>query len=261
MGIPKNDLTGKIFGQLTVLQYLGDSKWQCKCSCGKIVPVRTSSLNSGKTKSCGCLRGESTKGNVRQSKPKIDLTDKQFGYLTPMYYIKGGKWHCRCKCGKELDVDTRNLNSGHTTSCGCFQKEKASQNTIDMIGFENDGIKVISKAPSDKSGYAHWNCICKKCGRQFISAGSAIRQGVVNSCGCVHSFNEQRITKMFLENNITFSSQYIFSDLKGIRGGALRFDFAVFKNNKLSHLIEYNGLQHYEKPGGLGRGILDFNSK
>lgn len=62
---------------------------------------------------------------VRQSKPRVDLTGKTFTYLTPMYYIKGGKWHCKCKCGNEIDVDTRNLNSGHTQSCGCLQKEKA----------------------------------------------------------------------------------------------------------------------------------------
>ena len=28
---------------------------------------------------------------VRKSKPRIDLTGKEFGYLTPVEYIKGGK--------------------------------------------------------------------------------------------------------------------------------------------------------------------------
>jgi hypothetical protein len=31
---------------------------------------------------------------TRNSKPRIDLTGKIFGYLAPIYYIKGGKWHC-----------------------------------------------------------------------------------------------------------------------------------------------------------------------
>ena len=53
---------------------------------------------------------------VRQSKPRIDLTGKKFGRLTPLYYIKGGKWHCKCDCGNECDVDTRNLNSNHVTN-------------------------------------------------------------------------------------------------------------------------------------------------
>ena len=86
---------------------------------------------------------------VRQSKPRIDLTGKIFTYLTPMYYIKGGKWRCRCKCGNEIDVDTRNLNSGHTQSCGCLQKEKAQKNVVDMTGFENNTIKVLSRAGSN----------------------------------------------------------------------------------------------------------------
>ncbi len=28
---------------------------------------------------------------TRNSKPRKDLTGMQFGYLTPLYYIKGGK--------------------------------------------------------------------------------------------------------------------------------------------------------------------------
>ncbi|MBQ9657484.1 MAG: hypothetical protein IJV31_01790 [Clostridia bacterium] len=44
---------------------------------------------------------------------------------------------------------------------------------------------------------------------------------------------------MLIDNKIEFATQYTFSDLKDIR--ALRFDFAIFKNGKLSHLIEYNG--------------------
>ena len=72
---------------------------------------------------------------VRQSKPRVDLTGKKFGKLTPLYYIKGGKWHCKCDCGNECDVDTRNLNSNHTQSCGCLVKERAANNAINMIGY------------------------------------------------------------------------------------------------------------------------------
>ena len=186
----------------------------------------------------------------RNSKPRIDLTGKTFTYLTPQYYIKGGKWHCKCKCGKELDVDTRNLNSGHTKSCGCLQREKASNNVIDMEGYETEFLKVLSHFGSDDQGVAMWSCLCKKCGNIFITRGSSIRAGYVKSCGCIHSFNEQNITKILLENNIEFATQYTFPDLKGINNGKLRFDFAVFKDKKLSHLIEYNGKQHYEKPKG-----------
>ena len=39
----------------------------------------------------------------------------------------GALWHCRCDCGNECDVSSRNLRSGHTVSCGCFQKERVSE--------------------------------------------------------------------------------------------------------------------------------------
>lgn len=55
---------------------------------------------------------------------------------------------------------------------------------------------------------------------------------------------------MLIKNGNEFCTQYTFGDLKGVNGGALRFDFAVFYDGKLSHLIEYNGKQHYEKPNG-----------
>lgn len=188
----------------------------------------------------------------RNSNPKVDLTGKIFGRLKPLYYIKGGKWHCQCQCEKktELDVDTRNLNSGHTQSCGCLQKEKASNNVKDMTNYEDENIKVLERTGSSNLGIARWKCICKHCGNIFITKGSNIRNKDAQSCGCVHSFNEQKITKLLLDNNIEFATQYTFKDLKGINGGALRFDFAIFNNKVLSHLIEYNGLQHYEKAQG-----------
>lgn len=196
----------------------------------------------------------------RQSKPRVDLTGKMFGRLKPLYYIKGGKWHCQCQCENktELDVDTRNLNSGHTQSCGCLQKEKAKNNVKDMSSYEDDNLKVLSRKGSDSQGIALWECLCKKCGNIFITRGSNIRNKDTKSCGCVHSLNEQNIIKLLSNNNIEFSTQYTFSDLKGIGGKPLRFDFAIFKNGKLSHLIEYNGLQHYEK--AEGKWGLEYNN-
>lgn len=187
---------------------------------------------------------------TRNSSPRKDLTGQVFTYLTPLYYIKGGKWHCRCKCGVELDVDTRNLNSGHTKSCGCLQRERASNNTFDMSNYETEELKVIGRDGSDEQGVALWKTLCKHCGNTFTTRGSSIRAGYVKSCGCIHSLGEQNITKLFLENDIEFSTQYTFPDLVGVNGGKLRFDFAVFKNHKLSHLLEYNGKQHYNRAEG-----------
>lgn len=48
------DLSGKRFGRLVVLEYLGYSKWRCVCDCGKEKHVKGDALKSGRTVSCGC---------------------------------------------------------------------------------------------------------------------------------------------------------------------------------------------------------------
>lgn len=50
------DLTGQRFGRLEVLKYNGNSRWECKCDCGKIVYPKGGNLRKGDISSCGCLR-------------------------------------------------------------------------------------------------------------------------------------------------------------------------------------------------------------
>jgi hypothetical protein len=61
----KINLTGKRFGKLTVIEYAGNKKhnsyWKCKCDCGNETDVMLNNLTRGMTKSCGCLRKQTTK--------------------------------------------------------------------------------------------------------------------------------------------------------------------------------------------------------
>lgn len=58
------DLVGRRFGMLTVIRYLGASRWECLCECGGASTPVTGALTSGNSKSCGCRKrnalGEST---------------------------------------------------------------------------------------------------------------------------------------------------------------------------------------------------------
>jgi hypothetical protein len=62
MGIHAKDLTGQIFGRLTVLKRVGkkgnNPLWECRCICGKVRQIIAYSLTSGASQSCGCLRAE-----------------------------------------------------------------------------------------------------------------------------------------------------------------------------------------------------------
>lgn len=50
------DLTGKKFGSLIAIEYIGNQRWRCECDCNNhtIIDVRTYHLTSGQVKSCGC---------------------------------------------------------------------------------------------------------------------------------------------------------------------------------------------------------------
>lgn len=57
-----NDLTGNVYGRLTVVCRAENRKdkvyWHCRCTCGKECDVQTHSLILGYTRSCGCYRRE-----------------------------------------------------------------------------------------------------------------------------------------------------------------------------------------------------------
>jgi hypothetical protein len=63
---PKNhnfkDLTGQVFGRLTVVSLTGiraqSSIWHCVCACGNELDVDRGLLVGKRTRSCGCLRSE-----------------------------------------------------------------------------------------------------------------------------------------------------------------------------------------------------------
>lgn len=59
-----------------------------------------------------------------------DLKGERFGKLIAINRIcksDGSHWKCKCDCGNYTVVSTHNLTKGNTKSCGCLQKEKASQ--------------------------------------------------------------------------------------------------------------------------------------
>lgn len=56
------DLTGRVFDRLTVLEYLGQTRsgsyWLCECSCGNFVKAYGNNLKRPIRQSCGCINKE-----------------------------------------------------------------------------------------------------------------------------------------------------------------------------------------------------------
>ena len=135
--VRNEDLTGRTFGYLTVEGVLSIRKngykvWRCRCSCGNYTDVITGNLKSGQTKSCGCIRGVIKGSDIK------NFQGKKFGKLTVIKYTDKRSrgqvlWECACDCGTVKYVQTSNLNSGNTKSCGCTKSERLSC----MIGTKN----------------------------------------------------------------------------------------------------------------------------
>ena len=60
------------------------------------------------------------------SRQKLDLTGQRFGHLTVLAPAENigtrTAWRCRCDCGQDIVVPTRDLRRGRRTSCGCDAK-------------------------------------------------------------------------------------------------------------------------------------------
>lgn len=75
----KRHLIGQKFGRLLVLEDStkrsndGTIKWKCKCECGNIVYVSTTSLTSGNTQSCGCFQRERTIASRKKENKYYEL--------------------------------------------------------------------------------------------------------------------------------------------------------------------------------------------
>lgn len=81
----KRNLFGKTFGEWKVIDYAGNSLWECKCSCGTVRNISGFDLENGKTTSCGCMKAKRYKTsmlerygveNISQLDCKIDAEQR-----------------------------------------------------------------------------------------------------------------------------------------------------------------------------------------
>jgi hypothetical protein len=118
------------FGRLMVRKRVANAnggavRWECDCDCGKVTVVRAHQLTTGRTQSCGCLRGDM----IRRAYLK-DLTGQEFGYLRVIeraIHPSGCKrthWKCLCVCGNTTLAVGNLLRKGIRKSCGCRHETK-----------------------------------------------------------------------------------------------------------------------------------------
>lgn len=189
----------------------------------------------------------------------LDLTGQRFGRLVAIRPTEKRDsqhlviWEFQCDCGNIIERTGRQVKRGNTQSCGCLKREKLIQRNIDNGNKINIGdrfglLVVIEdlgfRKQKSRDKQERWSkCQCD-CGNIIEQRNNNLQSGTAQSCGCVKSRGEQAIAKVLREGNINFATQYSFSDLRTNKNGVLKFDFAIFKDNKLYKLIEFDGRQH-----------------
>lgn len=154
------DLTGKVFGELTVLKVAekqrknGGVWWTCRCSCGNEYDAAATLLVTGRRTRC---TGKAHQKNYASS----DISGQRFDRLTALYPTeKRGRssviWHCRCDCGNEVDVSLNSLVYSNMRSCGCQKKEHDKMLPGFLTRVDGTSLDMVrsKKIPADNTtGY------------------------------------------------------------------------------------------------------------
>lgn len=147
--VARKKLEGTTVGELEVLEYLGNKKYRCLCSCGAETIANTSNLVTGHTKSCGHLKEK-------------DIAGQTFGRLKALRKVESQRqgermksmWLCECQCGKLVTVRRDSLVGGKTRSCGCLAAEHKITEKIQNYFVDGTCLFKLQAQPSknNKSG-------------------------------------------------------------------------------------------------------------
>ena len=172
----------------------------CRCSCGKVFETRHSSVLSGSTKSCGCLRGDlrkqsyrengtAPKGNaealkrrnaqIKEEKAK-ELIGKKFNFLT-VQSVQTPMVTCICDCGNTKVAHRSDVVSGKTSSCGCQRLRLQRENGAEFKSWVGKRFSYLIVKQDLPYHRAIVECDCgtvKEVNKTYL------RKGAIKSCGC-----------------------------------------------------------------------------
>ena len=204
----KEDLTGKHFGLLTVLQYNPKTKkWICQCECGKKTEALGYNLKLGNTKSCGHLKN--SKG-IKRPRP-TNIMEEKIGqlFIIDVNDITGlAKVKC-LQCGRITTMSKNDLIAMKKTrrksyTCGIdgcsYKEDKLIASKIKnrtrfgkLVVLKRIPNKII-KTEKSVTSIPTYLCQCD-CGNKIEVQGRYLIDGRTKSCGCLRKKSYQKKNK------------------------------------------------------------------
>jgi hypothetical protein len=151
------DLSGSIFGRLTVIERAADrvsgnrnrTFYLCRCVCGDEVEVFATNLMNGNNLSCGCLRKEVTEFKKLNANPNRMVSGK----VTTEYVIWQGMQQ---RCHNPKDRGYPKYGAKGVSVC---ERWRASfDNFLEDMGKRPSLFHSLDRFPNRKGNYEKSNC-------------------------------------------------------------------------------------------------------
>lgn len=157
------DLTGQHFGEWTVIKYVGDYKWRCRCSCKNHTErdVLAQNLKNGRSQSCGCKAGEK-----RSEAFRTKMSAKYSNTYVPDSVKSYDKFSTK---NEELIKYIKSIYEGNLITKSVIENQELDIYIPDLkIAIEFNGTFWHSSSNKDKYYHANKSEACRKVGVDLI---------------------------------------------------------------------------------------------
>lgn len=181
--------------------------------------------------------------------------ESEEGYVlvSTEYKSSKDKLHIQCNNGHDFQMTLTDFSSGYRCPV-CYRlsvtktHEQYVKDVFELVGNEYDVLTEYTTTQG-KVDIRH-----NLCNHIYSVKATSFLQGY-RCPKCAASKGEKSISDYLTKEQISYKQEYFFKDLIGFGKAPLRFDFAVFdSNNKLSALIEYDGIFHFVDV--MGKNLL-----
>lgn len=161
------DLTGKKFGNLTVISFNSKNnkryKWNCKCDCGNNTITDRSDLISGKSTSCGCRRLINTKkSNTKhgQSKTRIykiwlNMKKRCIDEKSINYEYYGGKGITLCERWMDYENFYNDMKLNYEDSLTLDRIDNSKGYNVENCRWVSMSVQQFNKSISSRNKSGH----------------------------------------------------------------------------------------------------------